>query len=242
MLAQLQELAHTLHLNGMEAALPAVLSEGQQGLSIQAAIQQLLEQEYHHRQAKSLENRIKNAKIPVPWTLDTFPFKQQPGVQKTQIMTLAQLDFVREHNNLIFIGKPGTGKTGLAMGLLRQALIEGYRGRFYNAQNLLNELYVSLADKTTSKLLNALVRYDVLLIDELGYLTLTPEQINIFFKLIDMRYHQKSTIITTNLNYPQWYDVFNNKDLVDAMLDRFRHYCVTIRIEGPSLRDPLEVS
>ena len=137
---------------------------------------------------------------------------------------------------ITLIGNPGVGKTGLAIGLLRLALTNGYRGRFYNAQDLLNELYTSLADRTTSRLLKTITGYDILVIDELGYLTLTTEQINIFFKLIDMRYYKKSTIITTNLDYPEWYNIFKDKALVDAMLDRFKHYCTTIEITGPSLR------
>lgn len=76
------------------------------------------------------------------------------------------------------------------------------------------------------------------IIDELGYLTLKPEQANAFFKLLDLRYGRKSTIITTNLDFPEWYDIFQRKPLVDALLDRLRHQCVTIRINGPSLRGP----
>ena len=78
------------------------------------------------------------------------------------------------------------------------------------------------------------------MIDELGYLNLNNEQINIFFKFIDMRYRKKPTIITTNLDFEAWYDVFKQKELVDAMLDRFKHACTTIRIDGPSLRTPSE--
>ena len=103
---------------------------------------------------------------------------------------------------------------------------------------MLNELYTSLADRRTSKLLSTLSSYDVLVIDELGYLTLTSEQINIFFKLIDMRYQKKATIITTNLDFEAWYDVFKHKELVDAMLDRLKHNSTVIRIDGPSLRAP----
>ena len=95
-------------------------------------------------------------------------------------MGLANLTFIERSENIILIGKPGVGKSGIAMGLLREALLNGYRGKFYNAQDLLNELYASLADKTTSRLLISLCNYDVIAIDELGYLTLTPEQINIF--------------------------------------------------------------
>ena len=84
----------------------------------------------------------------------------------------------------------------------------------------------------TSKLLKKIANYDLVVIDELGYLTLNTEQINIFFKLIDIRYRHKSTIITTNLDYLQWYEVFHNKDLVDAMLDRLQHFSTTIKINS----------
>lgn len=121
---------------------------------------------------------------------------------------------------------------------MREALVSGRRGRFIKAQDLLDELYASLADRSTPKLLRSLARYDLLVIDELGYLTLNPEQANVFFKLMDERYSRKSTIITTNLDYPQWYDLFKRKPLVDALLDRLNHHCTTIRISGPSLRSP----
>jgi DNA replication protein DnaC len=237
MLQQLYQLTEKLHLRGMATCLERSLSQAQQqGIAVQDVILQLLEAEHQDRQTRSVDNRLKNAKMPMPWTIDTFPFKQQPGVRKSQLMSLAKLDFIQRTENVIFIGKPGTGKSGLAISLLRLALINGYRGRFYHAQDLLNELYTSLADRTTSRLLKTIANYDVIVIDELGYLTLTTEQINIFFKLIDMRYQKKSTIITTNLDYQQWYEVFQNKGLVDAMLDRFQHFCTTIHIDGPSLR------
>jgi DNA replication protein DnaC len=241
----MQEHLHTLmdqlQLKGMAACLDQVLSEAQHnGTALEDVLITLLETEYQHKTERALNNRIKGAKIPWDWNLDTFPFKQQPNINKSQIMSLAKLDFIKKFENITLIGNPGTGKTGLAISLLRLALINGYRGRFYAAQDLLNDLYASLADRTTSTLLKTVASYDIIVIDELGYLTLTTEQINIFFKLIDMRYHKKSTIITTNLDYSQWYDVFQNKELVDAMLDRFNHYCTTIYIQGASLRVPIE--
>jgi DNA replication protein DnaC len=114
--------------------------------------------------------------------------------------------------------------------------------RFIKAQDLLDELYASLADRSTPKLLRTLAGYDLLVIDELGYLTLNPEQANVFFKLMEERYSRKSTIITTNLDYPQWYDLFGKKSLVDGLLDRLKHHCVTIRINGSSLRVPADKS
>ena len=168
--------------------------------------------------------------------METFPYDRQPGVNKAQIQSLAGLDFIQRAENIVFIGPTGTGKSGLASGLLRQALFNGYRGRFYSAQDLMDELYASLADRHTSKLLHQLRHYDVLHIDELGYLTLNREQVNAFFKLMDLRYGHKTTLITTNLDYDEWYELFQRKALVDALLDRLQHHCTTIRIDGPSLR------
>lgn len=237
----IKQLLDGLCLRGMSACVYDVLARAeQQGAATADVLLELLEAEHRDQQDRRLAARIRRAKLPWDWTLDTFPFKQQPCINKTQIMGLAKLGFMERSENIIFIGKPGAGKSGIAMGLLRLALLNGHRGKFYNAQDLLNELYASLADRTTSRLLKTLTSYDLIVIDELGYLTLTAEQINIFFKFIDMRYRKKSTIITTNLDFDAWYDVFKQKELVDAMLDRFKHACTTIRIDGPSLRTPSE--
>jgi DNA replication protein DnaC len=203
---------------------------------VSEVLNRLLTEEQTYRQDQSLISRLKRARIPWDWTLKTFPFDKQPGVSKAQIQELAGLAFVERKENLVLIGNPGTGKSGLAIGLLRQALLSGYRGRFYHAQDLLDELYASLADRSSARLIRRLCRYDLLLIDELGYLTLKPEQVNAFFKLMGERYGKKSTILTSNLDYPEWYDLFQRKTLVDALLDRLKHYCITIRINGPSLR------
>jgi len=198
----------------------------------------LLQEEFRDQQERSMKSRIIKSRIPNNWTIDTFPFNRKPAINKLQIINLMNLSFIERHENIVLIGEPGTGKTSIASGLLRHALINGYRGLFYDAQKLLDQLYSSLADKTTTRLITALSNISVLLIDELGYLTLTNEQCNAFFKLMSMRYeNKKSTIITTNLDYPKWYDLFKQKSLVDAMLDRLKHHCITIHIEGPSLRE-----
>jgi DNA replication protein DnaC len=126
----------------------------------------------------------------------------------------------------------------LASGLLLKALQSGYRGRFIRAQDLFDEMYASLADRSTRKLLSYLSRVDVLLIDEMGYLNLKPEQTNIFFKLMEERYRRHATIISTNLDYEEWHNFLGSKALVDALLSRLRHQCHTVRIDGPSLREP----
>ena len=202
------------------------------------AIKTLLRAEYRQQEERSMSNRLGQAKLPWDWTLDTFPYDRQPAVKKQNIQALASLEFMNRQQNIVLIGSPGTGKTGIAIGLLREAIVNGCRGRFYNAQNLIDELYASLADRTTTKLLNRLARYDLLVIDELSYLSLKLEQSNAFFKLLDQRYGRKSTIITSNLDYDDWYQLFQRKELVDAMLDRLQHHCITIRINGDTLRTP----
>ena len=143
-----------------------------------------------------------------------------------------------KHENLVLTGPTGVGKTGLACGLLLKALQNGHRCQFVRAQDLFDEMYASLADRSTRQLLNRLARLDVLLIDEFGYLNLKPEQSNTFFKLMEERYTRHSTIITTNLVYDEWQNFLGNKSMVDALLSRVRHYCHTVTISGPSLREP----
>lgn len=99
-------------------------------------------------------------------------------------------------------------------------------------------MYASLADRSTRQLLKRLARLDVLLVDELGYLNLKPEQSNIFFKLMEERYHHHSTVITTNLDYDEWPNFLVNRPMVEALLSQLRHFGHTVRIDGPSLRDP----
>lgn len=231
------ELLETLKFKGMAEALDEQIALAENGTAVQDILYNLLQEEHSFRQERSMQNRLRNAKMPWDWTLNSFPFDQQPDVNKNQIMSLAGLDFLQRGENIIFYGKTGVGKSGLAVGILRQALISGFRGRFYDVQRLLDDLYASLADRSATKLLNALCRFDVLLLDELGYLTLNKEQMNAFFKLMKERYEAgKSTIITTNLEPEEWYNLLKPKDMVDALLDRLYHRCVIVKIDGQSLR------
>ncbi len=234
---QIRALLATLRLRGVERALDAELDRAErEGSPATELIHRLLLEEEATRREKSLAYRLSQAKLPWNWTLQSFPFDRQPGVDRAQIRALAGLDFLRRNENLLLIGPPGTGKTGIAIALLREACLNGHPGRFYNAQELLDELYASLADRSTPRLMSQLARLQPLLIDELGYLTLKPEQSNAFFRLMDQRYGRVSTIITSNLPTEQWYGLFDRKPLVDALLDRLQHHCITIRIDGPSLR------
>ena len=235
----LAQLLQTLHLGRIAAILDAELAHAEaEGLGYQDLLARLLRAQWHHRQETALGWRIKRAGLPEQWTLESFPWKRQPGVSQKQLRGFAELDFVPKAEHIVFVGPTGVGKTGLATGLLLKALQNGYRGLFLRAQDLFDEMYASLADRSSRKLLTRLARVDVLCIDEMGYLNLRPEQTNIFFKLMEERYRQHATIITTNLAYEEWHHFLGNQALVDALLSRLRHQCHTVRIDGPSLRDP----
>jgi DNA replication protein DnaC len=235
----LEQLLKNLQLHKMREILDRELERATKSQpSYSDFLARLLREQYLAKQERSMEYRIKQAKIPEPWALETFPFQNQTGVSKAAIMQLAELDFIPSATNIVFIGETAVGKTGLASALLRKALENGYRGRFIRAQDLFEEMYESLADRSTRKLLNYLCGIDLLLIDEMGYLNLNKEQTNIFFRLMEERYNRKSTIITTNLEYEEWYDFLGNKKMVEALLSRLRHHCRTIKIDGPPLRIP----
>jgi len=236
----LDQLLRSLHLRPMAEILDEVLATAeQQRLSYRDFLLRLLRPQWHARQEQALAWRIRQARLPEPWSLETFPFQLQPGVDQRQIRSLGELDFIPRAENLVFIGPTGVGKTGLAVGLLLKALQNGYRGRFVRAQDLFDDMYASLADRSTRKLLQQLARLDVLVIDEMGYLNLRPEQSNTFFKLMEERYRRRPTLITTNLDYDEWHHFLGNRPMVEALLSRLRHRCQTLRIDGPSLRQPL---
>jgi len=138
---ELQQLLKNLHLSRMAQGLPEELPRAEkEGLSYTDLLLRLVRAQWHHRQETALEWRIRQARLPERWALETFPFKDQPGVNKRQIMSLAELDFIPSATNIVFIGPTGVGKSGLATGLLLKALQNGYRALFIKAQDLFDDL------------------------------------------------------------------------------------------------------
>jgi DNA replication protein DnaC len=236
---ELEQLLKTLQLKRIPVILSRELVAAEKAhLSYRDLLVRLLREEVSAVREARTASRIRRARLPEAWTLETFPFDKQPGVPAATIRQLGELDFIGQKRNVVFIGPTGVGKTGLATSILLKALQSGYRCRFVKAQDLFDELLASVADRSSRRLLDQLTRMDLLLIDEMGYLNLRPEQSNLFFKLMEERYNRRATILTTNLDYDAWYDFLGRKEMVGALLDRLRHRCTTIRIDGTSLRQP----
>ena len=239
MTEELEQLLKGLHLKKiLDLADDEIRRAEKEQITYHEFLLRLVRPQWYAKQQQALEWRIKRAALPELWSLETFPYKEQPGVNRRQIRTLAELDFIPKAENVVLIGPTGVGKTGLASGLLLKALENGYRGQFVRAQDLFDDMYASLADRSSRKLINRLARLDLLVIDEMGYLNLKPEQTNIFFKLMEERYNRRATLITTNLDYEEWHNFLGQKPMVEALLSRLRHHCHTLRIDGPSLREP----
>ena len=194
----LEQLLANLHLKTVTARFDEYLAAADKdGTPSPALLVQLLRAEWQARQENALVARIQRAKMPESWSLESFPFKIQTGVNQRQIRSFATLDFVPKAENIVFVGETGVGKTGLACSLLLKAVQNGYRGLFIKAQDLFDEMYASLADRSTRRLLQSLSKIDLLLIDEMGYINAKTEQTNNFFKLMEERHHRRPTLLTS---------------------------------------------
>jgi len=233
----LQQLLGNLKLKTIAARFDEMLAAAEANATpMPKLFAQLLRAEWHARQEQALEARVKRSHFPEDWTLESFPFKLQKGVKERQIRAFAELEFIPKAENIIFVGETGVGKTGLMISLARKAVQNGYRALFIKAQDLFDEMYASLADRSTRRLLRSLANVDVLAVDELGYVNIKPEQTNIFFKLMEERHRRRPTLITTNLPYPAWQDFLANPALTKALLSRLRERCHTVTIDGPCIR------
>jgi len=201
----------------------------------------VLEEECRLKRDNARRLRLKRARIPEALLIETFPFERQPKLNKKKLMALYDsLGYMREHQNIIWLGATGCGKTGLASGFLIHAIDQGYSGRYVLFAELIAELYRSVADHSQSKVLKKYVSFDCLLIDEIGYVEVEPVQVGLFFTLMQQRHKKKPTLITSNLGFAQWGSFLKNDHLTAALIDRLTENSHVINMKGcVSLRPKL---
>ena len=188
------------------------------------------------RSAKGLARRIKSADFPVLKDLDTYDFTALPNLSKPKILELARGEWIREKFNACLVGSTGTGKTHLAIALGQAACRQGCRVRFFTAAELVSQLEKAQKQYTLDRLLKQLDKTDLLICDELGYVSFSRNGVELLFRVFTDRYERASVLITTNLAFGDWNQVFQGERMTDALLDRLTHRCHVFEMNGESYR------
>jgi DNA replication protein DnaC len=215
---------------------------GDQRFSHGRLLTHIVDEEYRTKQDNARQLRLKHARLPEPWVIETFPFERQPKLNKKKVMALYDSsDYMTRSQNIIWLGGTGVGKTGLALSFLVHAIDQGHSARYVMFAELVADLYQSVADHSEEKLLKKYVAYDCLAIDEIGYIEVEPVQVGLFFTLMQRRHKKRPTLITSNLGFSDWGSFLKNAHLTAALIDRLTdnsyvfnmRQCVSLRPKLP---------
>jgi DNA replication protein DnaC len=239
-----QPTALLLKTNLKQLKLPTVLAEHEK-LAREAAannepyegyLLRLTELEVATRSANALTGRIRAAAFPVTKDFDTYDFTTLPGLPKQKVLELARGEWIEQHYNCCLIGNAGTGKTHLATALGLAACRQGRRVRFFTAAGLVNQLEEAHQQHRLDRLLAHLDRTDLLICDELGYLSFSRSGAELLFQVFAERYERRSLLVTSNLAFGEWGQVFQGERMTAALLDRLTHRCHIFEMNGESYR------
>jgi DNA replication protein DnaC len=201
-----------------------------------AFLLRLAERELLDREKRAAERRIKDANFPVIKTIDTYEFEAQPSINEQLVRELLRGEYIDKRENVLLIGNPGTGKTHLACAMAFSACAQGRKVRFHTATDLVTQLVECREERRLQRLQKQLQKLHLLLIDELGYVPFSKAGAELLFEVISRAYEHHSIMVTTNLVFQEWTDIFGSERLTGALLDRLTHRCHILEANGESYR------
>jgi DNA replication protein DnaC len=201
-----------------------------------AYLLRMAELELLERERRAIERRIRQARFPVVKTMDSFDFIAIPSLNKTMVLELARCEFLTRRENLLLLGNSGTGKTHIALALGLAACQRGHRVRFTTAAALVSELIEARDEKKLLRFQKQIAAYELLIVDELGFVPLSKTGAELFFEMLSQRYERGSTMVTSNLPFAEWTEVLGSERLTGALLDRLTHHVHILEMNGDSYR------
>ena len=233
----IEEYTAHLRLSAMGQHFSEVIQEAQvKDSSYEEFLFILLQKEWDKRQQSAMESRLRLADFPYKKYLEDISLDDLPEDARKKFKTLSSLDFISSGQNVIFAGNPGTGKTHLSIGLGIKACLEGYRVLYTTVPLLVNQLKESRSQKMLRAFGNKFAKYDLVIADELGYISFDKEGSELLFTHLSLRSGRKSTILTTNLSFDRWSEIFHDPVLTAAMVDRLTHKSYLVNMNGNSFR------
>ena len=227
-----------------ELRLPTILREYDR-VARQCAVEQvnypryllrITELELLDRERRATDRRIRQAKFPVVKSLDSFDFLAIPTLNKNMVLDLARSEFLSRRENLLVLGNSGTGKTHIALALGLAACQSGHRVRFITAAALVSELIEARDEKRLLRFQKQMASYELLIVDELGFVPLSKTGAELLFELLSQRYERASTLVTSNLPFAEWTEILGSERLTGALLDRLTHHVHILEMNGDSYR------
>jgi len=236
-LIELKSNLKDLKLSAMLREIETTLRQAvESGISYDELLINLTRLEIESRSANRLQRRIREARFPLLKPLETFDLQAVPELDIRVFRELISCEYIKEHRNVIFMGSSGTGKTHMATAIGLEACKNNYRTRFITCYGLVNELIEAREERDLQRLLKRYSRYDLLILDELGYIPFSKEGAELLFQVLAERYEKGSVVITSNLGFADWPRVFGDQTMTAALLDRLTHKARIINCRWQSYR------